>query len=206
MERLQTDFIDLYLLHRDDETAPVGPIIDALNAEQKRGRIRAFGASNWHTARIVEANAYAAQNNLNGFVLSSSQFGIVQPVKPLYPMTIAVSPAERAWHAANQFPLLAYSPLGAGYIARVSRNKNTRDNAEAHAYVSEQNKKRVQRVVQLAKRKRASAAQIALAYALYQNFPISAVVGSTDVAHLRELVAALDIALDASELAFLEQD
>lgn len=206
LERLQTEYVDLYLLHRDDETAPVGPIIETLNAEQKRGRIRAFGASNWHTARIAEANAYAAQNHLNGFVISSSQFGTVQPVKPLYPMTIAVSPTERAWHVTNQFPLLAYSPLGAGYISRVSRNKDTRDNAEARAYVSEQNKKRVQRVVQLAKRKRVNAAQIALAYVLQQSFPISAVVGSTDLAHLRELIAALEIVLDTSEIAFLEQD
>ncbi len=44
LERLQTDTIDLYLLHRDDEAVPVGPLIEALNQEQARGRIRALGA------------------------------------------------------------------------------------------------------------------------------------------------------------------
>ena len=47
LERLHTEYIDLYLLHRDDESVEVGPLIEMLNQEQARGRIRAFGASNW---------------------------------------------------------------------------------------------------------------------------------------------------------------
>lgn len=206
LERLQTDFIDLYLLHRDDETAPVGPIIDALNAEQARGRIRAFGASNWRTARIAEANAYAAQKHLNGFVISSSQFGLVQSVRSRFPGTIVLSETERAWHAANQFPLLAWSSLGAGYIARVAQGAGTNDIPDADAFSSAKNNARVRRAQELAARKNASAVQIALAYALHQNFPLATVVGPTDVAHLQELIAATGIALDANETTFLEQD
>src|SRR5262249_51279519 len=52
LERLQTDTIDLYLLHRDDESQPVGPIVECLNAHKEAGRLRAFGGSNWTTARI----------------------------------------------------------------------------------------------------------------------------------------------------------
>lgn len=205
LKRLQTDYIDLYLLHRDDERAPVGPIMDALNTERARGRIRAFGASNWRTTRIAEANAYAAQRKQNGFVLSSSQFGLVQPVKALYPMTTAVSETEREWHTANQFPLLAFSPLGAGYISRIAHGRDTRDNAEADAYASAENKRRVERAVELAGRRGVSAAQIALAYALRQDFPVGAVVGPTTPAHLSDLVAALALAPDANDRAFLLQ-
>lgn len=206
LKRLHTDYIDLYLLHRDDEHAPVGPIMDALNVEQKRGRIRAFGASNWHTTRIAQANAYATKNNLNGFIVSSTQFGLVQPVRALYPGVVALSDAERAWHVENQFPLLAYSPLGAGYIARVAQGLGTKDNVEAHAYASDENMARVQRARELAARKNVSPAQIALAYALRQNFPTSAIVGPTTVTHLQQLIQALDISLDVDELAFLKQE
>lgn len=205
LKRLKSDYVDLYLLHRDDEDAPVGPLIEALNVEQKRGRIRAFGASNWRAARIAEANAYAARNDLNGFVVSSSQFGLAQPVRSVFPGTVTLSLDERAWHAANQFPLLAYSPLGAGYVARAANGIAARGNAEPDAYASEQNNARAQRAAQLAARKNVSPAQIALAYALRQNFPSGAVVGPTSVAHLQQLVAALDISLDADEIAFLEQ-
>lgn len=205
LKRLQTNYVDLYLLHRDDEYAPVGPLIEALNVEQKRGRIRAFGASNWRAARIAEANAYAARNDLNGFVVSSSQFGLAQPVRSVFPGTVTLSLDESAWHAANQFPLLAYSPLGAGYVARAANEFGARDVAESDVYASEQNNARAQLAAQLAARKNVSPTQIALAYALRQNFPSGAVVGPTSVAHLQQLVAALDISLDADEIAFLEQ-
>ena len=52
LERLGTDHVDLYLLHRDDETVPPGPLLEALNEENASGRIRAFGASNWTVKRI----------------------------------------------------------------------------------------------------------------------------------------------------------
>lgn len=79
LECLQTEYIDLYLLHRDDERVPVGPLIDALNEEYARGHIRAFGASNWRTERIVAANAYAAERQLTGFAASSAHLSLAQP-------------------------------------------------------------------------------------------------------------------------------
>jgi 1-deoxyxylulose-5-phosphate synthase len=66
--RLRTDHIDLYLLHRDDETVAPGPLLDALNEEQANGRITAFGASNWTVERVAAANENAARHGRNGFV------------------------------------------------------------------------------------------------------------------------------------------
>ena len=54
--RLRTDYIDLYLLHRDDPTQDVGPIVEALNEHHAAGRIRVFGGSNWTPKRLEEAN------------------------------------------------------------------------------------------------------------------------------------------------------
>lgn len=53
--RFGDDFIDLYLLHRDDPSKPVGPIVEVLNELVRAGKIGAFGGSNWTTARIAEA-------------------------------------------------------------------------------------------------------------------------------------------------------
>jgi len=71
---LQTDYIDLYLLHRDDPTYPVGPIVEALNAHREAGRIRAFGGSNWTAARLQEANDYAREHGLTPFAASTLAF------------------------------------------------------------------------------------------------------------------------------------
>lgn len=55
LERLRTDYIDLYALHRDDPAVPVGVILEALNEHVEAGRIRAFGGSNWtHTSARSE--------------------------------------------------------------------------------------------------------------------------------------------------------
>ena len=59
LQALQTDYIDIYLLHRDDPKTPVSEMIDALNELQKEGKIKVFGVSNWAHERIEEANRYA---------------------------------------------------------------------------------------------------------------------------------------------------
>ena len=60
LARFQFDYIDLYLLHRDDPSQPVGPIVEILNEHKRAGKIHAFGGSNWSVSRIQAANAYAA--------------------------------------------------------------------------------------------------------------------------------------------------
>ena len=64
--RLQTDYIDIYLLHRDVLEVPVGPIVEVLNEYYKDGKIGALGGSNWTVERIREADNYAKEHNLNG--------------------------------------------------------------------------------------------------------------------------------------------
>src|SRR5215207_7447364 len=55
LTRLDLPYVDLFLLHRDDEKVGVGSLIDALNSELEAGRVRAFGASNWKRTRLAEA-------------------------------------------------------------------------------------------------------------------------------------------------------
>ena len=62
--RLKTDYIDIYLLHRDNMALPVGPIVEILNEHHAAGRIGAFGGSNWTYERLAEANDYAAKHGL----------------------------------------------------------------------------------------------------------------------------------------------
>src|SRR5690625_4772974 len=71
LERLRTDFIDMYALHRDDTNLPVGHILEILNEHVEAGKIGVLGASNWTVERLEEANAYAEKNGLVGFSFSS---------------------------------------------------------------------------------------------------------------------------------------
>jgi len=80
LARLQTDYIDSYLLHRDDESVPVGPIVEILNEHYGAGRIREFGGSNWTHLRIAEANAYAKSKGLKQMTVSSPNYGLCEQV------------------------------------------------------------------------------------------------------------------------------
>jgi len=204
LERLQTDTIDLYLLHRDDEAVPVGPLVEALNEEQKRGRIRALGASNWRVERIAEANQYASENGLNGFVISSPNLSLAQPKKMTFPGTLFADEATRQWHHAHQFPLLAWSSLAAGFMSGRFKPDESSDENMTQVYYSEENFERLRRAQVVASQKNATLAQIGLAYVLHQSFPVIALVGPTTVSTLDNALGALDVELNPDEIEFLD--
>lgn len=204
LERLQTDYIDLYLLHRDDESAPVGPLVEALNQAQKAGRIKAFGASNWRVERVAEANQYGADHGLNGFVISSPSLSLARPKKMLFPGTLFAEEGTRQWHHAHQFPLLAWSSLATGFMSGKYKSDDTSNENVAQVYYSDENFERLRRAQELAVLKNVTVAQIGLAYVLEQTFPIIALVGPTSVSSLEDALGALDVELSAEELDFLE--
>ena len=112
LKRLQTDYVDIYVMHRDNEEVPVGEFMDVLNEHYAAGRIRAFGGSNWSHTRIAEANAYAARHGLQPMTVSSPNYGLAEQVlDPWGPGCVTLSgpqnTAARAWYQANRMPVLA---------------------------------------------------------------------------------------------------
>ncbi len=81
LERLQTDYIDIYLLHRDNLQIPVEEFIEVLNEHKKAGRIKIFGCSNWTIKRIYEANEYAKKKGLEGFSIVSNNFSLARMIQ-----------------------------------------------------------------------------------------------------------------------------
>ena len=213
LARLQLDAIDLYLLHRDDPTVPVGPIIEALNEHQQAGRIQAFGASNWSLARLQAANAYAADHGLAPFQVSSPNFSLAEQIKPPWPDCVTISGPEneavRAWYQASQMPLFTWSSLAGGFFSGRFRPDNLPtftdylDNLCVESYGSEANFRRLERAEALAVAKGLSLPQIALAYVLNQPLNIFALVGCRTGAEFADNLAALFLKLTAEELAWL---
>ena len=117
LERLRVDRVDLLLLHRDDPAVPVGELIAALEEERVAGRIDAYGASNWTTARLDAARRWADAHGIRGFAAGSPNLSLAAPVVPPWPGCVtASSPESLAWYERTRLPLLAWSPLGRGYV------------------------------------------------------------------------------------------
>jgi len=214
LNRLRTDYIDAYLLHRDDLTKPVSMIIDVLNEHYNAGRIRAFGGSNWTHERIEEANNYAAANNLMPMTVSSPNYGLCEQVEdPWGPGCVTISgeigAAGREFYKKTKIPVFAYSSLGRGMLSgRVNREnyKNLLDGAALRAYAHEVNFKRLDRARELAEQKNVSVPQIALAYILHQNFKVFPIVGTASEKEIAETVAVTDICLTEQECLWLENN
>jgi 1-deoxyxylulose-5-phosphate synthase len=204
LERLQTDYIDLYVLHRDDENVPVGAIVEALNEERAAGRIHAFGGSNWRTERLAAANAYAAEHGLIGFAASSPNLSLARPKEPMWAGCISANDADRAWYTATQLPLFSWSSQAGGFLSGRFMPEDTSNADMVRVYYSDENFERLRRATELGKQKGVGPIVIALAYVLSQPFPTVPLVGPASVAELNESLRALEIELTPEEVAYLD--
>ncbi|MEF3303904.1 aldo/keto reductase [Paenibacillus sp. GYB003] len=204
LERLRTDYVDLYALHRDDPNVHVGPIVEALNEHIEAGRIRAIGVSNWTTSRIQEANDYAAAHGLVGFTFSSPNLSLAKPNEPYWAGCVSADAEDCAWHEKKQFPLLSWSSQARGFFTGLF-TPDVRDNADlVRVFYSDANWERYRRAEQLGKERGASTIQIALAYVLNQPFPTCALIGPKNADELHSCHDATRIKLSAEELGWLD--
>ena len=215
LARLYTDYIDLYLLHRDDLRVPVGPIVDTLNHYIGAGNLGVIGGSNWTHERIERANLYAATSGQQPFTVSSPNFSLAEQAEPPWTGCISISGAEgdaaRSWYLENQMPLFTWSSIANGFFSgRVNREnydslveEGVFDESAVRAYCTEDNFKRLDRVGQMAGEKGLSIPQVALAYVLSQPLNIFALVGGRSGDEISANLQSLQTKLSDQEMARL---
>ena len=212
LARLQFEYIDLYLLHRDDPGRPVGPIVEALNEHKSAGRIRAFGVSNWTVERIEEANEYAEKHALTGLAASSPQFSLAEQVAEPWANCVTITgdrQPRRQWYIDTQMPLMPWSSLGWGFFFGDYKPQDLADEQKRasvpalRCYGSEANFRRRERAERLAAEKGASIAQIVLAWVLRQPMNVFPLVGPVTVEQAEDCAGAVEVNLSPEERAWL---
>ncbi|HEV2074444.1 MAG TPA: aldo/keto reductase [Thermomicrobiales bacterium] len=217
LARQQHEYFDMYLLHRDNPSLPVGPIVEVLNQHKRDGKISIFGGSNWSTSRIAEANTYARENGLEPFAVSSPNFSLAVQIQPPWEGCISISgdvgKADREWYRENNMPIVPWSSLAGGFFS----GRFTRDNVDEMAangdyfeklcvasYCSEENFQRLDRVREMAERDDMTIPQVAMAYVMSQPQEIFALVGCRNGNEFAENAAMLDRRLTQEELDWLD--
>lgn len=209
LQRLGLDSVDLYWLHRDEPTRPVGEIIETLAGFVQAGRIHSYGASNWSTARIQAANDYAREHNLPPFAASQPWFslGAVAGGTEEGPAREERWDPLWQWHLSSGLPMVPYSSQANGYFGKENvawaKAGFEGEPPRAKQFDSPTNRRRLTRAMELAEEKGATANQIALAYLLSQPFPIFPIVGTSSYEHLTEAMGAAQLRLTESELSRL---
>jgi aryl-alcohol dehydrogenase-like predicted oxidoreductase len=200
LERLNTDYIDVYFLHRDNPDVPVGEFVNVLNEHYRPGRIKVFGGSNWTLARMDEANACAAKHGLEGFRVLSNQFSLAEMIEPVWAGCISASDAALvAWLKRTGTTLFAWSSQARGFFTDRGGRQKHDDPALVKSWYNEVNFARRDRAEWLARKYNTTVAAIALAYNLAQNFALFPLIGPVTVDELRSSLVALRAKLSREE-------
>ena len=211
LARMDVDYIDLYLLHRDDLSIPVGLLMEALNEHVEAGRIRAIGASNWSHLRIQEANAYAESNGLVPLAATSPHFSLAEQVVPPWEGCLSITgsgmASARQWYSAKGIPLFSWATLSLGFLTgRITRSDLKRDDDSLclRSFGSEDNFERLDRATQMAKEKGLTVPQVAIAYVMNQPLNLFPVIASASAQEFKENRDAIELSLTPEEVAWLD--
>lgn len=205
LERLQTDYADLYFMHRDNPEIPVGEFVDVLDEHYRAGRIRAFGGSNWSLERFSEANTYAAAHGRQPFVALSNHFGLARAYDvPWVGCRHVTDPDSRAWLEAHQVPLFPWSSQARGFFTGRARPDDRSDAELVRCYYSDENFQRLERARSLATELGVASTAVALAYVLHQQFPTFPLFGPRTLAETRTSMEALTVTLTPEQVAWLD--
>jgi aryl-alcohol dehydrogenase-like predicted oxidoreductase len=214
LARMQTDHVDLYVLHRDDPNYPVEPIVDVLNQLVKEGKIRAFGGSNWSAERLQKANDYAEASGQIPFAASSPNFSLADPIQVPWGGCLTISGdqyvGERAWYEKNQLAIFSWSSMAGGFWSGRYRKDDLEKYTEGQdklvrdCYCSEANFERLARAETLGKERGLTVAQVSLAYLFNYPMNVFALVGAQTQEEVDANVAALNTELTEKERLWLD--
>jgi predicted dehydrogenase/aryl-alcohol dehydrogenase-like predicted oxidoreductase len=204
LERLQTDHVDLYFMHRDNEDIGVSEFVDVLDEHFKAGRIKAFGGSNWSTARFDEANAYAEANSKQPFTLLSNHLSLARAYDVPWAGCRHVADDEsQKWLRERQVALFPWSSQARGFFTGRAKPEDTSDQELVRCFYSDENFRRLDRARELAAAKGVEPTAIALAWLLHQPYPVFPLIGPRHVSETRTSTPGLSVTLTDDEVAYL---
>ena len=213
LRRLGVDYIDLYQIHRYDRSTPMEETLEALNDVIKQGKTLYLGASSmsaWEFAKflsVATANGFpkiiSMQNHYN-LVYREEEREMILLCQQENIGVIPWSPLARGFLAGNR-PRSEDGKLRQGFAGQVETTRAKTDASARRLYDQESDYQVVDRVIDLAKKRSVSNAQIALAWMLHKPAITSPIIGATKPHHLEEAVKSLDLRLTEDEIKYLEE-
>jgi len=203
LSRLGMDYVDLYQIHRWDHETPIEETMEALHDVVKAGKARYIGASSMYAWQFAKAQHKAEINGWTRFVSMQNHYNLVyrEEEREMIPLCID-----------QGIGLIPWSPLARGFLAgnrrREGGGETTRAKTDDFAdtmYFREEDFDIIDRVQEIAKKRGATSAQIALAWMLNKSHITAPIVGASKIEHLEQAIAALDITLSEDEISALEE-
>lgn len=201
LRRLQTDYIDLYQTHFDDEQTPVAETLEAYAQLIREGKVRAIGTSNMSPARIRESMAYCKSHGLPHY----------QALQPEYNLYIREKFEQQYLPLCEEFGLgvLNYFALASGFLSGKYRSeadahKSPRGMGIVQAYLNHRGRRILGALDEVASRYGARPATVALAWLVAKPYITAPIASATTPGQLREITAAVRLKLDEDSVKLLD--
>lgn len=125
LDHLESDYVDLYFLHRDNTAVPVGELIDCLDEQVQKGRIRWIGCSNWTLDRVKEAAVYSQRTGKARFAVNQLMWSLAKINRAGIPDDYVLMDKETmAFSAENAMGIMCYTSLARGYFTKRWKGMN----------------------------------------------------------------------------------
>lgn len=201
LQRLGTDYIDLYQIHRLDRLTPMEEILEALNDLVKAGKVRYLGASSMFAWELMKMLHISEINGLHRFVSMQNYYNLLyrEEEREMLPLCQDQGVAVMPW-----------SPMARGKLTRdwsddsSERAKSDQTQAMLYAKTESADRKVVHAVAQIAEQRGLPRAQIALAWLLNNPSVHTPIIGASKESHIEDAVASLAIKLNSEEKSLLE--
>jgi aryl-alcohol dehydrogenase-like predicted oxidoreductase len=201
LRRLGTDYVDLYQIHRWDYETPIEETLETLNDVVKAGKVRYIGASSMHAWQFARALAVSERHGWSRFVSMQNLVNLLyrEEEREMLPLC-----------AAEGIGVIPWSPQTRGKLSRdwdytSIRTETDEAMTRLFAKTQEADKKVVDRVAEVARSRGIPRAQVALAWVLSKPVITAPIVGATQLHHLDDAIASVEVRLSADEIAALEE-
>jgi len=202
LKRLQTDHIDLYQTHFDDESTPIEETLEAYAQLIKDGKVRHIGASNLSPERLKESLEIAAANGLPLYQTFQPEYNLYEREKfenGLEPLCLG-----------NNLGVLNYYSLASGFLTGKYRSKD--DLAQSargggvEKYLDDRGFKILAVLDEVSKTLNSNPATVALAWLIHRPSVTAPIVSATSIDQLQSIIQAPDLAITAHEIELLTQE
>ena len=201
LKRLQTDYIDLYQSHTDDQGTPLEETLGAYDELLKSGKVRAIGASNYKGARLAEAEEVAAKHKLPAYTTLQPEYNLHD--RQAYETDLAP--------VAERFGLgvIPYFSLASGFLTgkyqSLEDTKGKKRGSRVEKYFDDRGKRILKALAQVSQETGAAQASISLAWLLAQPTITAPIASATSTGQLEALFAAVDLKLSDKQMRTLTE-